>query len=413
MSDSHATVYAALKSWTARNQTAGSGNYADDFLRYVRAKIPFYRDLDPSAARCPLTSRADYRRDITLFQPTPPPALAYTLTSSGTTGEPLRVLLDEPTWYAVNHHYFTQVSELAGLPPGTFEPGRPAVLFVTNKPGRRPAVIPLPALNNGIYLRMPLTARPGAMLAAFRRFRVPALYGKPSYLLDLREALIRDGAMQPPWQPLLLLVSGESLFPDHERRLSAYFGAPVIDALSSTEGGLIAARLPGSGYYQVFADNVRLEIRTEAGDTRASGTGEIILTNLLNRATVFVRYRTGDTATLLTDASAIQRLAGLAGREPAALPLPGGPLPTGELDARLSVLPGLGDYQVEATPGGLAVLRWAPDVLCEDESELANALRRELADVLPDGTVRLERQDRITPPGGKKRRYLTAAGPAR
>ncbi|MFF8383055.1 AMP-binding protein [Streptomyces kanasensis] len=368
----------------------------------LRRDVPFYRD---AGAELPLTDRAVHQENGELFR-SPRVAATYRLSSSGTTGKPLEVMLDDAAWYAVNYRFFAQIRDVAGLPADLFRRGEPAVVFISNKPGRASFVRPLPPLGNGLYVRLQLGGADALRL--FSRLRAPVLYGKPTYLLDLRAALLRQGAAEPPWTPRLLLVSGEPLHDDDRRRLTDYFRAPVVDALASTEGGLVAATGPDGRTYRVFGENVRLEVLDGHGAPRPSGAGELVLTNLVNRGTFVARYRTGDHAELDTAADGTQRLLRLRGREPGTLRFRTAELPAETVTGAVGHLPGLGDFQVDLRDPDRTVLRWAPEPGRPDEEGLRRELRAALDRLLPGEEPLLERQERITPPGGKKRRYLTA-----
>ncbi|KOV63445.1 hypothetical protein ADK64_20175 [Streptomyces sp. MMG1121] len=317
----------------------------------------------------------------------------------------MRATLDEAAWYAVNYHFFAQIRELAGLPAAAFRRAEPAVLFVSNKPGRPSFVRPLPSLNDGLYLRLQLPAAAQATRALFEKFRAPVLYGKPTYLLDLRTALLDQGLERAPWSPRVLLVSGEPLHPDDRERLTDYFGAPVVDALASTEGGLIAATPPDEAEYRVLAENVRLEVLDASGRTAPSGQGELVLTNLVNRSTAFARYRTGDHAGLRTAPDGTQRLTRLRGREPETVDFRSRTLSADEVTRAIGFLPHLADFRFTAGERERTLLLWSAEITCTDPVALARSLRHAVTDLLPDEDVELRRCDRITPPGGKKRRF--------
>jgi phenylacetate-coenzyme A ligase PaaK-like adenylate-forming protein len=391
------------QSWLRRPT---GGDPVDNLVRYLRTAIPFYRGLpSQDLAGLPIVDRALYQARGTDFRPVGS-AAPYALTSSGSTGEPLTVTLDEVAWYAVNYHFFAQVGRLAGLPADTFRRGEVAVLFVSNKPARDSFVRPLPALNHGLYVRVQMGADPAGVAALYDRLRTGVLYGKPTYLLDLRSALLAQGLARPPWSPRLLLVSGESLHRDDRERLTGYFGAPVVDALASTEGGLVAATRPDSDGYEVFGDNVRLEVLAADGTVGTTGVGELLVTNLVYRDTVFARYRTGDQAELETaEADGSQRLLRLWGRERRSIRFHTARLPTDLLTDRLGFLPGMGDFQVDTAGAGGTLLRWTPEAHDGDPEALHRELRTAIHDLLPDEDVVFERCERITPLGGKKRRF--------
>nr|AGZ94388.1 CoA ligase [Streptomyces sp. 31A4] len=390
--------------WENRPRAASRAAAHAEFLAYLRRSVPFYRQLAPEA-ELPLIGRAEHQADGEQFRPQDSPPPAHRLFSSGTTGQPLQVTLDDAAWYAVNYHFFAQIQELAGLHEATFRRAEPAVLFVSNKPGRPSFVRPLPSLNDGLYLRLQLPAGTAATRALFEKFRAPVLYGKPTYLLDLRAALLAQGLDRAPWSPRVLLVSGEPLHPDDRERLTDYFGAPMIDALASTEGGLIAATTPDEPEYRVLADNVRLEVLDGSGRTAPSGRGELVLTNLVNRSTVFARYRTGDLAELHTAPDGTQRLSRLRGREPETVAFHTRTLPADEVTRAIGFLAHLADFRFTKGEREHTLLLWSAETTCTDPETLATVLRHTVADLLPDEDVELRRCDRITPPGGKKRRF--------
>ncbi|MFE9581483.1 isocitrate lyase/phosphoenolpyruvate mutase family protein [Nocardia sp. NPDC006044] len=374
-----------------------------NLLDHAGATVPFYQGVGAQKlSELPIVDRRAYEYGIADFTSRAPTGENH-LNSSGTTGNPLTIAVDDASWYAVNYHFFTQISELAGLPPDGFAAGELAVLFVSNKPGRDTFVRPLPALNYGLYARLQLDLSAKAA-HTFTRLPAQILYGKATYLLDLRAALLAQGITSPPWSPRLVLVSGEPLHTDDRARLTDYYGAPVVDALASTEGGLIAATRPGENDYQVFAANVRLEVLTDDGAVRDAGVGELVLTNLIYRDTVFLRYRTGDRAELETDAGGAQRLVRLWGREPRTLRFGTRRLDTRELTERFGSLPGMGDFQIVSRLDG-ALLRWMPDAGWPEPEALRRSLRAAVDELLADQEVEFELCSRITPPGGKKRRF--------
>ncbi|GAB3478870.1 hypothetical protein [Amycolatopsis cihanbeyliensis] len=391
-------VHRMHEDWSGR--TTG----VDAVVRHARAQVPFYRRMPgDELGTFPIVDRATHSLRPDDFRAARP-AGSRTLTSSGTSGSPLRVAVDDAAWYGVNYHFFAQIAQLAGIARDEFTTGHLGVLFVSNKAGRGSFVKPLPSLNSALYARLQLRAA-GDIVRVYDRLRAKILYGKPTYLLDLRAALLGHGLGRPPWSPRLLLVSGEPLHSDDRARLADYFDAPVVDALASTEGGLIAAGTVHGEGYEVFSDNVRLEVRTDAGDVGESGTGELVLTNLLYRDTVFLRYRTGDHAELYTGSDGTQSLVRLWGREPEVVRLRTGALPSESITNRLGLLPGLRDFQLVSTAEP-AVLRWAPDAAVDDPGTLPAALRAAVGELFPHEEITLEQCDRITPLGGKKRRYV-------
>ena len=163
-----------------------------------------------------------------------------------------------------------------------------------------------------------------------------------------------------------------------------------------------------TGGKQGRAESVQQQdlVSNALGTVRESGVGEVVLTNLLYRDTVFVRYRTGDYAELETAADGAQRLTRLWGREPGSLRFRTRQLPTELLTERLGFLPGIGDFQVVTRPGEDTMVRWTHEAGDEGAESAGLALREAVKELLPDERVTFSQADRITPPGGKKRRFV-------
>jgi hypothetical protein len=382
-----------------------------DLLDFARAEIPFYRSASADWASLPVVGRKQHVEQSYGFRPeTAADEPVYALTSSGTTGPALTVALDDDAWSAVNFRFFEHIRVAASLDGSLFRRGQPGVLFVSNKPGRPSFVRALPSLANSLYVRMQLPEEAARARSAYLRLQAPVLYGKPSYLLDLRAALIAAGDAVAPWSPALVLVSGESLHGDDRRRLETFFRAPLMDALASTEGGLIATKAAQSDVYRVVGENAWLEILDSDGAVRDSGEGELLLTNLVYRRTVFLRYRTGDVADLRTDAdSGRQSLLRLRGREPATLTFGVRSLQTDLVAAAFDGMPGLGDFRLSAGADGAALLQWSPEPHREvDRDAVTATLLRHLETWLPGHPVVIECADALTAKGGKKRRFVQA-----
>src|SRR5260370_9139656 len=137
-----------------------------------------------------------------------------------------------------------------------------------------------------------------ATLNYLRSARFPLLHGKPRSLLELAELDARTASPGPQIDAAAILVSGESLHEDDRSRLESWFRCRVYNAYIATEGGLIALECPLRTGLHIRRTLVRLEALDNWGDPRAEGSGELLLTNLANWGTAFVRYRTGDKGTI-------------------------------------------------------------------------------------------------------------------
>jgi len=122
----------------------------------------------------------------------------------------------------------------------------------------------------------------------------------------------------------LVVAGGETITAGHVEMLKAAFGGRVACIYGCYEAPTMAYT-QGSDWYRVFSKLVFFEqgipVRSGAGDE-----AEIILTNLMNYAMPFIRYRIGDVAVAgdIDDAQLAKRIGPIIGRTDDVLYLPGG-----------------------------------------------------------------------------------------
>lgn len=114
------------------------------------------------------------------------------------------------------------------------------------------------------------------------------VYGYPSYLAFL--ARVGKQKNLPLSRGFVLVASGEQMSPQDREAIEAYFGA-VYNRYGSCEFSTIAHELPGvEGFY---VNPVQFLLETNEHD-------ELLVTDLWNFATPFIRYNIGDRAALKT-----------------------------------------------------------------------------------------------------------------
>jgi phenylacetate-CoA ligase len=138
--------------------------------------------------------------------------------------------------------------------------------------------------------------RPGVAQRC-REFQPDLLFGTPSRLLDLRDLLAAS-----PLPPVrVVITSGERVTEPVRQTLSDTFGAPVRDVYALREAGTVAAECT-AGRYHVESARLWLEVVDPQGNPVPDGVaGEIVVTDLLNTAMPFIRYRTGDRGALAAE----------------------------------------------------------------------------------------------------------------
>jgi phenylacetate-CoA ligase len=98
----------------------------------------------------------------------------------------------------------------------------------------------------------------------------------------------------------VVFVTSERLYPYQRELITRIFGAAVANGYGSRDAGFIAHECPAGGMHLSFEDIV-VEIIDAAGTVLPAGqAGEIVVTHLATSEFPFVRYRTGDIATMAT-----------------------------------------------------------------------------------------------------------------
>lgn len=405
--------------WHERAAILAKPEGMDLFLRYVQSTVPYYSGLIAtghlSLSDFPLITKRNLVANCAQFVAHPvDEKLQLFSTTSGTTGPVLEIRIDLATWYDENcASYATVFAIIPGL-TGFLHPGKLAVALVTNKPGRERLAIPLPSLKFGVFERFPIGESVNNHLDTLQYLShacVPVLYGKPTYLLELLELSGQHPELKI--QPQAILTSGENLFRDVRARLETHFGCKVYDAYISTEGGLMALECPYHTGLHVQTNRVVLEVLQLNGEVTTQGYGEILLTNLVNWTTAIVRYRTGDFGSLALAECPCgfkgPTFKELQGREARCFAVGDSLCSADSLDEILLQFP-LKEFQMEQEESSAFVFRWVPKDDVKTDPGLERQMLSALASVLGCVSVRSSRQERITLPGGKVRRYIPFSG---
>ena len=135
------------------------------------------------------------------------------------------------------------------------------------------------------------------MLAYHRRlldFRPKVIYGYPNAIEQFATFVERHLV---PFTVERILCTAEKLH-DHQRRLfTRVFGGEVFNLYCSREHGCVGFECSRHDRFHVDAGSVIVEILRDGRPARPGESGEVVVTDLLNRAMPFIRYVTGDLAT--------------------------------------------------------------------------------------------------------------------
>lgn len=143
-----------------------------------------------------------------------------------------------------------------------------------------------------------------AVLDDLDRRKIRHLVGYASSLFLLSQAIQRQGTTNPGVSTVL--STGDTLFLSYREKIEEVFGTKVVDYYGAGGEGLhLASQCEEADAYHVHVENSVVEILRNGRPARCGETGEVVVTQLDNKAMPLIRYATGDMATLMAAEPAI------------------------------------------------------------------------------------------------------------
>jgi len=377
-------------------------------VRHAAATVPHYRELfaslriDPrelrsarDLAELPLLEKSAVRADPTRFVSVDPAGQrSLSFVTSGSTGEPLEVRHDHDSLLA-NIAFGERERSVIQAVCGT----RYRELWVNYSRStvlkmwayyRDHTLFPAPAGRLTVDVATPLPE----LLALMDDFRPHVLVAYGSFLETLFRVVAARGL--EIHRPEMAIYGADGMTPDGRRRIERDFGVPVFSRYNAIEAFKIGFQCPERRGFHLHPDlcDVRI-VDGEGREVPDGAAGEIVISNLVNRATVLLNYRLGDAGTRAVDPCACGRtfplLAELEGRVEDVLDLADGRLvhPRSVWDV-FKTRPKVLRYQlVQLTPARFALDLATLDAASFDE--LRPGVARDLAALLGDAEVEIRR----------------------
>lgn len=127
-----------------------------------------------------------------------------------------------------------------------------------------------------------------------REFRPVLLHGYSQALHLLARFAERLG-IQLPDSVVAITATAEPLYENQKQAISNVFQVPVYRVYGTREFGFLGGELPGCSGLQINPLNAIVEIVDSSGNQVPPGEhGQLVVTDLQNLATPFIRYRIGD-----------------------------------------------------------------------------------------------------------------------
>jgi phenylacetate-CoA ligase len=282
-------------------------------IEHAFRHVPYYRDAvnrfgleagqfetPADLARLPLIDRADLQHDPEYFVSDAAPIDSYMkVQSGGSTGEPITYHRDHAATIQRAIHGRRALPAIASalrkLRPRVVAIVLPRSSALTSEEGFRRSVF-LP-VSRGTRLILSMLEPPDRLASEINRFKPDLVFGYGSTLENLFIHL--DSTGQEFHRPKAVAYGGDSLSPQ-ARRLTEQFGIPVFGNYRAVEAVPIGFECEAHRGFHLNVDLFPVRIVDDDGREVAAGaSGEVVISNLVNRGTVLLNYRLGDIARLL------------------------------------------------------------------------------------------------------------------
>jgi phenylacetate-CoA ligase len=268
-----------------------------EVVHYARERVPLYRNRWSGLQQfsdLPLLSKEDLQRHRDLLIADPGPRRITAKTTGGSTGQAVTVLKNRDATAA------EMAATWLGYGWVGIRPGDRAARFWGSPTTTRRRVRMLGADLAMRRLTFSSFAFDENDLERYWKrclgYRPRYLYGYVSMLEAFANHVARQGHDPAALGLRAIVTTSEVLAPTQRRLIAGVFGVPVQNEYGCGEMGPIAYSCEKDSLH-VMSESVLAEVLDPSGAPVAAGeTGELVLTDLNNRAMPLVRYRVGDLA---------------------------------------------------------------------------------------------------------------------
>jgi phenylacetate-CoA ligase len=387
-------------------------------LRYACATVPFYRDfcagagLDPAMVterdlpRFPLVTKQDIAADMeSHLNAEADQSTFFPNATGGSTGAWFEFFLDADSLE------LRLASDLRGRTWAGWNPGdRQAVLWGSRKDHAKSVSLRGRLLSRFVHRSVTLNTYDMSdevvadYVRQLRAFQPTMILGYASALAFLAGYMGREGISMDP--PRGIIASAETLTDDHRTAIEEHFRCKLLNRYGSREFATVAQQCEEVDRLHVINDRVHVEILHPDGSPCDVGErGEIVVTDLDNRALPFIRYRTGDLARrdagICSCGRGFPLLESVEGRTSELIVGMNGKYYSCQSPRLFGAdIPGIGQMQLIQNTIEAVTIRIAPDDRYSDETKFR--LVAHMADLLGETRIDVELVDHIPPaPSGK------------
>ncbi len=287
----------------------------DKLLSHVWQRVPHYREIFERLGllprdvqrledlqKLPLLTREDATHHFEARKSSGPPWPDIDKATSGTTGSPLVFAYDRGS------EYWRQATKLRGYAWAGYQPGDRSLHFWGSPPIAVPSLFKRAktSLDHLVRRECLVDCTDRSEEALERVVQVIRKY-RPSVLVCYAQAgaaLARyiNQAGSRDWRDIAVIAAAERLFPSDREALQRAFGSGIFETYGNREVMLIGAECEAHQGLHLSMENLIVEIIVREGHAERAAApgelGEVVVTDLHNYGAPFIRYLTGDLATL-------------------------------------------------------------------------------------------------------------------
>lgn len=276
-------------------------NRMTEALQHAVTRVPFYQRLgvdSGSLSDFPILEKEDLVREVEQLRPSRPHR-ALRKTTGGSTGRAVTVFKD-PRGIAAERAATWTAFSWYGINPGE----RAVRLWGTGGTIQRKIRSRLAdlAMNRQTFSAFAFKDEDlSSYWKVISEYQPRYIYGYASMIEALAEELLVNQTGQPGWGLKAIITTAEPLFPRQRDLMERAFGVQIRNEYGCGEVGPIAYECE-RGRLHLMETHLHIEVLDEKGtEVNPGETGEIVVTDLMNRAMPLIRYRVGDLATKPSD----------------------------------------------------------------------------------------------------------------
>lgn len=292
--------------WTQEQNTHYQRERLTDLLCHLRKNVPFYKNIsiindDPfkTLRNLPVLSKEEIQKNLSQFLSDDFPKMnTYSVTTSGSSGNQLKLYLDNST-YGIEWAYVAAAWSRVGYIPGDRLISFRGVEFRNAKKG-------VYWQDNPVYNTLEMSPNhisPETMpayISMIKKVKPKFIHGYPS-AISFFAKYMEDEGVELHGIKAIFAVS-ENVYLGQRELIERVFDARFFSFYGMSEKVIMAPECEYNTQYHAFPQYGITEILDKNGDPVGEGErGEIVGTGFMNRCMPFVRYRTGDFGSISHD----------------------------------------------------------------------------------------------------------------